>query len=44
MADAVSRYAAMGHTWMKFHLSPFENVLAQTEAIQQVRRGEQHAR
>ena len=41
MAEAVQRYAAQGYTWMKFHLSPFENVLEQTKAIQQVRRGEQ---
>ena len=36
MARAVQAYAAMGHRWMKFHLSPFENVIDQTEAIQQV--------
>ena len=36
MAEAVRRYAAMGFTWMKFHLSPFENVLDQTEAMAQV--------
>ena len=23
-----------GHTWMKFHCSPFQNVVAQTAAIQ----------
>ncbi|HCL30296.1 MAG TPA: hypothetical protein DIC52_17925 [Candidatus Latescibacteria bacterium] len=36
MARAVQAFAAQGHTWMKFHLSPFENVIDQTEAMQQV--------
>ncbi len=36
MARAVADYAAQGHTWMKFHLSPFENVIDQTEAMQAV--------
>lgn len=36
MAQAVKRYAANGFTWMKFHLSPFENVLDQLEAMQAV--------
>jgi len=36
MADAVKTYAERGYTWMKFHLSPFENVFDQTEAVQQV--------
>ncbi len=36
MAKAVQAYAAMGHRWMKFHLSPFENVIDQTEAMRQV--------
>ena len=36
MAQAVEKYAAQGYTWMKFHLSPFENVIDQTEAMQQV--------
>ena len=36
MAEAVQRYASMGYTWMKYHLSPFENVLDQTEAMQAV--------
>ena len=36
MARAVSAYAQQGHTWMKFHLSPFENVFDQTEAMQAV--------
>lgn len=36
MAEAVKYYAKMGHTWMKFHLSPFENVIEQTKAMQAV--------
>jgi L-alanine-DL-glutamate epimerase-like enolase superfamily enzyme len=36
MAEAVERYAAQGYTWMKFHLSPFENVFDQVEAMQEV--------
>ena len=36
MAAAVTHYAARGYTWLKFHLSPWENVIAQTEAMQQV--------
>ena len=36
MAEAVTTYAAQGYTWMKFHLSPFENVIDQTEAMQLV--------
>ena len=36
MAEAVERYAAQGYTWLKFHLSPFENVIDQTEAMQEV--------
>jgi L-alanine-DL-glutamate epimerase-like enolase superfamily enzyme len=35
MADAVRRYAALGYTWMKYHLSPFENVIDQMEAMQE---------
>ena len=27
MAEAVKQFAAMGYTWMKYHLSPFENVI-----------------
>lgn len=34
MAEAVRKYAAQGYTWMKYHLSPFESVIAQTEAMQ----------
>ncbi|MDP6982130.1 MAG: exo-alpha-sialidase [Candidatus Latescibacteria bacterium] len=36
MAAAVADYAEQGYTWMKFHLSPFENVIDQTEAMQRV--------
>ena len=36
MAEAVTTYASQGYTWMKFHLSPFENVIDQTEAMQEV--------
>jgi L-alanine-DL-glutamate epimerase-like enolase superfamily enzyme len=36
MAEAVKRYAEAGYTWLKYHLSPFENVFDQTEAMQAV--------
>ena len=36
MAQAVRRFSEMGYTWMKYHLSPFENVLDQMEAMQAV--------
>ncbi len=36
MAEAVREYSARGYTWMKYHLSPFENVVDQTEAMQAV--------
>jgi len=36
MAEAVEQYSAQGYTWMKFHLSPFENVIDQSEAMQAV--------
>ena len=36
MAEVVQRNAESGYTWMKFHLSPFENVIDQTEAMQKV--------
>jgi L-alanine-DL-glutamate epimerase-like enolase superfamily enzyme len=36
MANAVKQYAARGYTWMKYHLSPFENVLDQMETMQAV--------
>ena len=36
MANAVRQYSARGYTWLKYHLSPFENVIDQTEAMQAV--------
>ena len=36
MAQAVERFSDMGYTWMKYHLSPFENVMDQMEAMQAV--------
>jgi gluconate/galactonate dehydratase len=36
MAEAVREYSSQGYTWMKYHLSPFENVIDQTEAMQAV--------
>jgi L-alanine-DL-glutamate epimerase-like enolase superfamily enzyme len=36
MANAVKEFAKRGFTWMKYHLSPFENVLDQMEAMQAV--------
>ncbi len=36
MAEAVEHYAARGYTWLKFHLSPFENVIDQTVAMEEV--------
>ena len=36
MAEAVTEYASRGYTWMKYHLSPFENVICQTEAMEMV--------
>ena len=36
MAEAVTRYAARGYRWLKFHLSPFENILDQFKAMQAV--------
>ena len=36
MAEAVREYAARGYTWMKYHLSPFENVIDQMRAMQAV--------
>ena len=36
MAEAVTEYARRGYTWMKYHLSPFENVFDQLEAMQAV--------
>ena len=36
MAETVEQYATQGYTWLKYHLSPFENVMDQTEAMQAV--------
>lgn len=36
MANAVKKYAELGYTWLKYHLSPFENVIDQMEAMQAV--------
>ena len=36
MAKAVVQYSQQGYTWMKYHLSPFENVSDQLEAMQAV--------
>ncbi|HZT32423.1 MAG TPA: mandelate racemase/muconate lactonizing enzyme family protein [Bryobacteraceae bacterium] len=36
MAQAVQEYSRRGYTWLKFHLSPFENIFDQIEAIQAV--------
>jgi L-alanine-DL-glutamate epimerase-like enolase superfamily enzyme len=36
MAEAVQRYSSVGYTWMKFHLSPFENIFDQLDAMQAV--------
>ena len=36
MADAVARYAKLGYTWLKYHLSPFENVFDQLAAMEKV--------
>lgn len=36
MARAVKEYSGRGYTWLKYHLSPFENVLDQLEAMQEV--------
>lgn len=36
MAETVEHYACQGYTWMKYHLSPFENAIDQTEAMEAV--------
>ena len=36
MAEAVVEYSRRGYTWLKYHLSPFENVFDQLEAMQAV--------
>ena len=34
MAEEVRQASAMGYTWLKFHLSPTQNVIEETEAMQ----------
>ena len=36
MAQAVQEYSKRGFTWLKFHLSPFENIFDQMDAMQAV--------
>ena len=36
MADAVRKYSKLGYTWLKFHLSPFENIFDQLSAMEKV--------
>jgi hypothetical protein len=36
MANTVKQLASLGYTWMKYHLSPFENVIDRMEAMQAV--------
>src|ERR1700674_5212141 len=36
MAQAVQEYSRRGFTWMKFHLTPFENIFDQFNAMQPV--------
>ncbi|MFM8582939.1 MAG: mandelate racemase/muconate lactonizing enzyme family protein, partial [Planctomycetaceae bacterium] len=36
MARTVEEYARRGYTWLKYHLSPFENVLDQMRAMEKV--------
>jgi L-alanine-DL-glutamate epimerase-like enolase superfamily enzyme len=36
MANAVRQYSARGYQWMKYHLSPFENILDQLAAMEAV--------
>ena len=36
MAETVQQYATDGYTWLKYHLSPFENVFDQLAAMQEV--------
>ena len=36
MAEEVRRFSDMGYTWMKYHTTPFQNVLEQTAAMQEV--------
>lgn len=34
MANAVKQFSKRGYTWMKYHLSPFENIFDQLDAMQ----------
>ena len=36
MAEAVRQYSRRGYTWLKFHLSPFENIIDQLAAMEKV--------
>ena len=36
VAEAVQQYSRRGYTWLKYHLSPFENVIDQLQAMQNV--------
>ena len=36
VAEAVQQYARRGYTWLKYHLSPFENVIDQLQAMQSI--------
>ena len=36
MANAVKQFSKQGYTWMKYHLSPFENIFDQLDAMQRV--------
>ncbi|MFN0168831.1 MAG: mandelate racemase/muconate lactonizing enzyme family protein [Bryobacteraceae bacterium] len=36
MAQAVQEYSRRGYAWLKFHLSPFENIFDQLDAMQAV--------
>lgn len=36
MSDAVTQYSRQGYTWLKFHLSPFENIFDQLSAMEKV--------
>lgn len=36
LAEVLLEYSSRGYTWLKYHLSPFENVLDQMRAMQQV--------
>ncbi len=36
MAQAIQEYTKRGYTWLKFHLSPFENIFDQMDAMEAV--------